>query len=370
MKKMLLLAILMLSLLENDIIALSFAQAETESAEYHDYMLFPYDFDGYRVFLKEGGYGIISNYGKVVAPPEYEIISEYDHGIFIAKKNNKEGYLRIDGAFFTDNNWTQVNPFYEGYAIAETKEGFLVLDDNFHVVSTVNGYEPRHGIVDHGFIEVMNAAGLVGVMDVNGILTIDCIWDENDFRFGEGCIAFWADGAWGLMNPYGDILVIPQFGGAEYPSCERISFLTQNDKWVVYSVKGDLIYETPNYCSYVHYSDNHAVVTQNNENSDWLFEYIYDKQGNFVFSNPDYSIVSNFYCGRALVKFSSGDVGYIDTAGNVVCRGFKDAMDFYRNIAVITMPSNEKRYIDIEGTVISVGGAQETETCIAADKLK
>lgn len=364
------LTILALSRLVDKTIVMPLAHAENETAEYRDYVLFPYDYDGYRVFLQGSGYGIISDSGKVVAPPEYEIITEYDHGIFVARKSNKEGYLRIDGEFFTDNSWTQVNPFYEGYAIAETQEGFLVFDDGFHAVLTVKRYEPCQGIVDHGFIEVKNAAGFVGVMDLHGSLTIDCMWDENDFRFGEGCIAFWEDGAWGLMNPYGDVLLTPQFSGAEYPSCNRISFLTKSETWIVYSAKGDLIYETPKHCSYVHYSDNHAVVLQNDENNDWLFEYIYDAQGNYVISNPEYSIVSDFYCGRALVKFTAGDVGYIDTVGNIVCRGFKDATDFYRNVAVIITPSNEKRYIDIEGIEINVGGTLETEACIAADKLK
>ncbi|MFR9651728.1 MAG: WG repeat-containing protein [Rikenellaceae bacterium] len=78
----------------------------------------------------------VAQYAKWIVEPIYEEIGELDNSFIAVKRDGKWGYINQDGVEFIACAYEQITPFYEGVAIATTKDNELqaIIHDDGSIV--------------------------------------------------------------------------------------------------------------------------------------------------------------------------------------------------------------------------------------------
>lgn len=154
--------------------------------------------------------GFVDKNGKLVLEQSAQSFSEGLAG-FYSEENKKYGYIDKSGNVVIEAKFDQVAPFKEGLAM-------IVIDD-YHVEESsgksINGYI--------GYIDKKGEVVIPPIFDYvrRGVSTNRVHGDglyinnrDEEYYFSEGLAAFEKSGKWGFINKNGQIVIEPQYEGA------------------------------------------------------------------------------------------------------------------------------------------------------------
>lgn len=99
--------------------------------------------EGTFIAKKGGKWGVLDSEGKAVTPFTYDLIYNFEQGYAPYLKNSLWGYLSADGREMTSPQFGLAWPFQNGKARVLTREGTVVLNENFEVIISAEVGEIR-----------------------------------------------------------------------------------------------------------------------------------------------------------------------------------------------------------------------------------
>ncbi len=136
--------------------------------------------------------GQIDVHGNLVIPCQFERLFYAGEGLYQAYQNNKNGYLDQTGKVVVDFIYNSAYSFGDGLAIVSTdgisygcidKSGKMVIPAEYDDIYLFNyGSDAPDIAFSDGVVGVLKD-GYWGLIDTNGKLIIDYIFEDNGFRF-------------------------------------------------------------------------------------------------------------------------------------------------------------------------------------------
>jgi hypothetical protein len=172
---------------------------------------------------------------------------------------------------------------------------------------------------------------------------------------------------WGFADVYGNIIIEPQYYGAN-PFSEGLSFVIgtedRPDKTGFIDLTGTLV--IPHFATEAGiFSDGFAYVSV----QEWVWRENYlrstEPRGPFIFINregqnvfgQEFTNVRNFKDGFAIVSHPEYGRIFIDTTGaNVFNMSFREIRDFEDGYAMVMLQDGTRMHIDTSGNIVDKGG--------------
>ena len=136
--------------------------------------------------------GQIDVHGNLVIPCQFERLFYAGEGLYQAYQNNKNGYLDQTGKVVVDFIYNSAYSFGDGLAIVSTdgisygcidKSGKMVIPAEYDDIYLFNyGSDAPDIAFSDGVVGVLKD-GYWGLIDTNGKLIIDYVFEDNGFRF-------------------------------------------------------------------------------------------------------------------------------------------------------------------------------------------
>jgi|GEM_PF-1465848 len=338
-----------------------------------------YSAAGLAIFSENGKYGVLDAAGNQILPAEYDEVKILDYENISVCLNGKYGLyncgkeivpVKYDslaiGRSYTANN--EIYRYILAKSLVDEKHEEM---ENQHV-AWVGNYKPSLYDFDNGLLYedcdsikyfeeeklfVIEKDGKEGVIDTQGNIVIDLVYDDIAVFEGSGYIRCLIDGKSGIIDTAGNVIFEPQFG--------YIAEFTENGLAVVKDI------ETEKY-GYIHkdgyvaipfeydsasdFSDNGLARVSMREkvgyNSVLIDGYI-DQAGRYVI-RPSFWEASDFHDGLAAVQKSYGDLyGFINNGGNyVISPQYAEVRDFSNGIAAVRSDMGYWGYIDKTGAYV------------------
>ena len=282
--------------------------------------------------------------------------------LFIARENNKFGYMDATGEIVITPQFRSNCDFSEGLAmvtldddkncfineegeIVITPDGFLIID-NFH-----------NGLAQ---IKVPSLSGggspyTAGFINMNGEIVIKPIYYEVK-AFSEGLAAVQLEdgGKWSYINTEGEMVISPQFTSANLFSdgLALVSCSSDNGGNRLYGFidnKGHFIIN-PQYDAATDFSEGMAIAELIDHNNGQFRRFVMDKTGKVIIESvPSFAKFSE---GLAAVDVSQYMFGYIDTTGKFIIEPrYSRAGDFSEGVAAVRI-DGKYGFIDKTGKMM------------------
>ena len=152
-----------------------------------------------------GKYGFADYSGKVIIPPVYDNVSDFQEGLAAVKSNGKKHYIDLLGKQVINAGYDILCPFCDGLAcvVKDDRYGFIY-KTGVEVIPLV--YEHAN-YFQEGFTSVkLNGESIC--INSDGKMFSPTLRYEWIGRFSEGLASVWRNGKCGYINTYG-IEVIP-----------------------------------------------------------------------------------------------------------------------------------------------------------------
>lgn len=218
---------------------------------------------------------------SAVAPEEkVEIVLQDDYGhvepltddLFIVGKGGLYGLYSISRGFLTEIKWQDIYEGYEtlpeGFLMVRSESGIGIIDYNGNEIITADWdwLQFESGVI------IGNKNGLYGVMDINGNLIVEPLYDSiGDFY--EGFAVVYKDGKAGYINSAGRVIVEPVWADAQDFSDSAAAVKDDNGLWGFIDKDGKTLIS----CKYENassFANGYAAVLEDD------IVYIIDKSGN------------------------------------------------------------------------------------------
>jgi hypothetical protein len=309
--------------------------------------------------VNEGGlWGFIDNTGSMVISPQFEAAAPFSEGLAEVGVGGKSSFVDTTGkvVFNTDFNFGDVELFREGFAAARNQNGWGFIDTKGRVIVT-----PQYtsvGDFSSGLAMVRTgdwAEGKAGYINVLGELVIPMNFYDGR-PFSEGLAAVLLNGSWGFIGMTGDYVTDPQFVDVGYKYNEGVIEVepyedNEEGLWGYINDVGEYIIE-PLYKMAGPFSAGLAPVQVDAGDPNGFI----DHQGAMVIA-PNYFALTSFFEGLATVYDENGQMGYINTSGNLsIPFQFSQAGLFRGGLAPVTNWSESMDpawgYIDTHGNYV------------------
>ncbi len=306
------------------------------------------DFDGgsARVKIRESYFYLLKN-GTVLTKNPFDDVYAATNGVSIFKKDNKYGYVNVDGTILLNAMFTSAYNFSEdGLAVVSTNEGRKIE----YGVITKNGsfiVPPRYTGIKH-FVKGFSALkenNQWKVIDNKGRLVSETFFDAVG-SFSNGLINVKKNGKWGYIDSVGKIIVPFQYEVAD-KFCKGLAIVGNGKLYGYINTAGKLI-GSFNFTRATRFDGDLARVAQGNQNG------FMNAAGRFNLTDKIASIGS-FYSGRARMRVGSYYGYYSSDAKLAIKPTFLYASDFREDLAMTITPISggyKASYINKMGTVI------------------
>lgn len=293
--------------------------------------------------------GFIDESGEMVIRPEWDVASHFSEGLAAVGYDQTKQKFELHGrTFYTSASHT----WYRWGLI--NKKGEMVIEPKFSDVSVF-----RDGIAA-AEITIMSERKM-GFIDTNGEWVIPPKFDHAS-QFSEGLARVFVKGKYGYIDRSGNIVINPEYSSAsdfsEGLACVKLGgdvikpkgmssvrlnadygFIDKTGK-VVFNVGRSGCESFSNGIARVEFGPGHRAI---------------DRSGKFLF-DASVDVWSDFCEGLAQVYLGGGEIGFIDTTGEIVIKKrFGRADDFYRGLSQVCESYDfgaKCGYIDKTGTVI------------------
>ena len=278
-------------------------------------------------------------------------IGQYSEGYACIYKNNKCGYIDLDGKTIIKPQFDAGWNFHEGMASVKVekkwgfinKSGQLIIKNDFNDASDFrNGlarvsFDMHYTFSEQGLVKV----GKYGFINKLGELVIMPTYD-NASDFNENKSAICINNLWGYINIIGKLIIQPQYSVA-MPFNEDLACVKLNNKYGFTDDKGIIVIPFV-YSKAFDFSENFAAVEFENN---WGF---LSKTGEWLIP-PVYDDISSFKQGLARIR-QQGKYGFIDKKCNwIISPIYDDATSFSEGMAQIKL-GEEHYFINLNGEKI------------------
>ncbi|MEH7075559.1 WG repeat-containing protein [Neobacillus drentensis] len=257
------------------------------------------------VVIKEIGgnkWGYMDAKGKLVLPASYEHAEDFqDNGLALVGLLHKSGAINANGYFIVQPKYETINPFSEGRAVVNDRQGFKVIDESGKEITgkaysiIVGEYKEgrvraaeidKEGVYVYGYLNkrgkeviplsyvtasefvqgkaiVKAKEGSYQLIDLTGNVIQSYPYAEVT-NFGQGLLAFKnsSDGKLGYINEQGKIVIKPQFSYAgPFIGSLAIVGLTENNKenYGVIDQNGQFVIK-PNYNQILNLNEDRFAI--------------------------------------------------------------------------------------------------------------
>lgn len=294
----------------------------------------------------DGRYGFISTQGELCIPARYDYATIFREGLALVYLDGKPLFINASGTVAFTSDYKQMIAFKDGRAYVQTnsekwgildRQGKLLVDTIYgHIGQFDHGFAIVHG-PDHQEYESEDKKQnlQVSVIDASGKMLFPygkfkSIDDYNegyfkvDFPERKGNVSVDA-----IVNIQGEIVfALPEnqkswINGNVHDGIIQVSLplnKRSEDYYGAYlTLNGRMVYDNKRVYSCTDFKENVAFVS----GDDFKYSLI-NRQGKLVskekFSIPGFSFENPFENGMAVVKFSDGAWGVIDTTARVVLK--------------------------------------------------
>lgn len=267
--------------------------------------------------------GFIDKTGKIVIDnTNYTLVRNFSEGLAPAYKDEKYGFIDVNGNVVIDFKYDKVYDFSEGLACVEK-------DGNF-------GYINKKGetIIDFQYSDP-------------SIRFSNVIYGKNISSFINGIACVKKDGKFGYIDNTGKLLIDFKFDYG-WPFYNELA-LTSNG---YIDRNGNVVIDITKYDVANSFSNNLAKIGKRDESRSFEFyDYGYiDLSGNITI-DLKYESASSFSEGLAPVM-KDGNCGYIDSKGDTIINfEYKDANNFSEDLASVCK-NGKYGYINKKGEVV------------------
>lgn len=270
-------------------------------------------------FKTNGNYTLYNTEKKtIIENLEFNYISSFKKEIAIIEKNGKKGIINSDYNIILKPEYDVIGDIADGYIFVGKGD----YSDKFRkLISGEGGYVDRTGqfkinlssnilsggVFKDGVSWVENQDGKFGIIDENGKIVVDFIYDYIDWCYNNQYQVS-KNGKYGLINKEGNVLIPIKYDWF-FPSKENLYSVSQNGKFGFVDSLNRI--KIPLKFTFAYsFSNGLAPVSSNGK---WGF---INKQGATVIPFK-YDDASSFVEGHASVKLQK-KVGLIDTKGKLV----------------------------------------------------
>lgn len=256
--------------------------------------------------------GYLDRVGDIKIPDEYTLAGDFVHGIALVSKNGAMSYINENNEMAIDTyEYSQILPFSEDGLAAVKKDdkfGFIDLNGELVIRNVYDGV----GLFNEGYV-LVERNGKSGIINSEGelIIPIDYILKPPS----DDMVAFQVDddesendALWGFMDIEGNEVIYPQYLQV-LPFSEGFALVT-NGTHVFYIDKTNTELASPEIDGGLVFNEGFAAVRKG---ALWGF---INKRGVMVIP-PRFDWASSFESGVAMVV-NNGKIGYIDTKGSYI----------------------------------------------------
>jgi hypothetical protein len=273
--------------------------------------------------------------------------------LFIARENNKFGYMDATGEIVITPQFRSDYDFSEGLArvtLDDDKNCFI--NEEGEIVITSDGFQISGDFHDGLAVIVVIVNGKItsGFIDRNGEIVIEPIFTEVNNYFSEGLASVQLEpgGKWGYIDTKGNMVISPQFTYAcrFIEGMARVGYGSENGGHGLCGFidnKGQFIIN-PQYDSATDFSEGMATVLLKDN------YFVIDKTGKEIIKSV--TGYKNFSEGLAVEWGTQGLLGYIDTTGKFIIEPkFSRAGDFSEGVAAVRI-DGKYGFIDKTGKMM------------------
>lgn len=303
-----------------------------------------------KVFLDYGVCGLLNRQGQEVVPCEYQDLNYPSDGMVRVMKDDRYGYLSVDGGVPIPPQYVAAADFTEGLAVVALQDSFfveyafidhqgkVVLQDNYqYAFPFFNGYAvvkkyDSYGIIDKRGRErltfrfenltAVDENGIFAALDPNG--TKYALFSAKDFKpitpyiydgfsgYGDGLYVYQRDSLYGYLDTLGHE-VLGHYAVAA-PFHKGYAMVSRNSKYGIIDNYGNVVlpleYDYSPLCNSCYYFQEGRAVVMKGEKYGFC-----DERGELVIP-IEFDGCFGFSQDRAPVK-KGGMWGYIDTEGTL-----------------------------------------------------
>ncbi|MBR1799748.1 MAG: WG repeat-containing protein [Bacteroidales bacterium] len=198
------------------------------------------------VMVTMSGYGtgctFVDTMGKMLFPPEFELVEPYSCGYAIAKKNNLWGVINRQGEAVLPMQFTEITNIIEGFFFAGTDKGWALYDTTMTQLSPYL-YNWTHFVADRRIPVGRN--GKYGYLDPKGREVIPCKYDEVSAFVGERAVVKLGE-YYGIIDTAGREITPIEYTdkttkGRKFFYCDSLALVEKNGKIGYVDYDGNLV---------------------------------------------------------------------------------------------------------------------------------
>lgn len=250
----------------------------------------------------------LQNEKKCYGEKRYQFVSYPSEGLMRIKKDDKWGYINIQGDIVIKPCWDECAFFHEGIACVKQGDKWGAINRDGKIVIGIE-YDKLQNYSE-GFASA-EKNGKWGVIDKKGKVVIPFKWDWVD-EFKDGLATINLNKKYGVINVMGDVVVRPSYDFVlHYP--DSIFIVTSGDKHGAIDGNGNIIIPAENYgiCP----SGCRTISVLKEAGRKGLTDY----KGNWIIPD-DEKWIDTYECGELLLAIVDDKWYYINKEGKIVWR--------------------------------------------------
>jgi hypothetical protein len=157
--------------------------------------------DGLARFRQDNKYGYIDNLGNVAIPAQYIEAQDFSEGIAAVSDGTSWFYITTSGAKISEQTFSSLKPFVNGYGIISTKGKFSFMDVQGNIIPLRSGFRPAPFSEDGFSVVVVSKKGQTFV-NKNGKPVVKSYY-RNLKPFYNGRAPVRLTNKWGLIDKMG-----------------------------------------------------------------------------------------------------------------------------------------------------------------------
>ncbi len=223
---------------------------------------------GFASVSKDGKWGIVDSYGKLIVPCEYDPIDAFtSNGLIRVSKDWKYGFVDQTGKLVIDCQYENAKPYKNSLAAVRKDGKWGFIDKKGELVINYQ-FNDTNGFTANG-LACVSMGKKWGVINRQGKLVADCIYDLV-FDFDKrGLTMVVKDGLWGYIDEKGTLVIPCRFNDASRFGDESLAVVSIKENNVIrygYVDKTGKIVIPCTFESASEFSSDFAIVQKNGKN--------------------------------------------------------------------------------------------------------